>query len=141
MLTSNVPTSPIIAPADPNVEGLGSGMNAASNSAGIGIAASATVNPKADDWSRDGRTSVPGQPIGWGGDSVETGQEDADIPDLLAVDYETPDFNDTVGFFQANQVAVDKGDVFDTANGAILLSTPSAQVEIGDWVWGAIPVA
>ncbi len=108
---------------------------------GIGIAASAVVNPKIDDWSRDVRNPIGGQYIGWGGDSVEPGQEDADIPPIRVVDYEDVDFNDTAIFVQATAAASSKGQEFDLGTGAVLMSDLAVQVEVGDWLWGAVPVA
>jgi len=132
----NKPASPIVAPADPNVEGVGSGMNAASNMCGIGIA-SAVADPKASDWPRIAIDPAPGQYLGWGGDSVATGQEDADIPPLKVVDYEGADFNDTFAFVAATAGGTTKGDTI--ATGYVLAS--DVTVGIGDWIWAKTAVA
>lgn len=138
----NVPTSHIVAPADPGDSSLAqtiSGMNAGSCYPGIGIA-TAVVNPKASDWSRVQRAPQLTQPIGWGGDSVVTGQETADLPPLLVADYVGADFNDPAIFEIATAGATAKGDVYNVTSGAALASDVAGPaVEIGDWIWGRVP--
>jgi hypothetical protein len=135
--------SPVIAPADPNVEGTNSGMGAGSCYPGIGIA-TAVTNPKESDWPRVDQLTVPGQPLGWGGDGTVTGQEDADIPLLKAVDYDNTDFNDTAIFDQcdlASVGAINIGDVYNATSGAALASTLDVALAENDWQWGVVLVA
>ena len=142
----NLPTSHVVAPADPNAEGTNSGMNAGSCFPGIGICATGLVNPKLSDWSmldqaENARIPQLTQPIGWGGDSIVTGQEAADLPDLLVVDYVGADFNDTAAFAVADSaIAISKGDVYDSVSGAILVSDLPVATVAGDRIWGAVPV-
>lgn len=134
---SNFPLSDIVVPANPNVEGVGSGMEGGSCQVMIGLATD-VIDPKVTDFPQITRNPVQMQYLGWGGDSVEPGQEDADIVDAIAVDYETADFDDTpVVFAEANQIAA-PGVVFDTVSGAVNLGLGTAQV--GDWLAGAVPV-
>jgi hypothetical protein len=134
---SNFPLSDIVVPANPNVEGVGSGMEGGSCQVMIGLATD-VINPKVTDFPQITRNPVQMQYLGWGGDSVVTGQEDADIVDAIAVDYETPDFTDTpVVFAEADQVAA-PGAEYDSVSGAVNLGTDTAQ--IGDWLAGAVPV-
>ena len=148
--TVHKPTSHIVAPADPNAEDatptttFTSGMNAGSCYPGIGIA-TAEPNPKVTDWDRVQRTLIDAQALGWGGDSATTGQETADIPHLLSVDYEGADFNDTAIFETVDAASAIgtptvKGDVINATSGAVLASDlPAALVE-NDWVWAKVPV-
>ena len=133
----NRPFAPIVVPADPNVEGVGSGMEGGSNQVMIGLATN-VPDPKVTDFPQIVRNPVQMQYLGWGGDSVEPGQEDADIVNAIAVDYEGADFNDTpVVFVAADQVAA-PGAVYDTGTGAI--NDSDVTVQIGQWLAGAVPV-
>jgi hypothetical protein len=133
----NLPTSGVVAVADPNVEGVVSGMIAGSCSPGIGVS-TGIINPKGEDWDRVTKV-LQDQPLGWGGDSAVTGQETADIPDSHTVNYGAADFNNTpVTFVIANTQAAPNA-VYDSISGAI--NRTDQTVEIGDWLWGPVPVA
>lgn len=134
---ANLPTSQIIAPADPNVEGVGSGMNAGSCYPGIGVATN-VIDPKVQDWAQI-KVQLDNQPIGWGGDSVELGQQDADIPAAKLVDYVASDFNDTPVEFEVADQQAAPGGVYNIAAGTVNHSDQT--IEIGEWLWGAVPVA
>lgn len=141
-MAKNLPTSYIEVPADPNVEGAGSGANGGSCAPGIGIC-TAVVNPKLMDWSvldqhANARSPQATQHIGWGGDSVVTGQETADLPPVLAVDYAGATFDSTMSFVVADTAAAD-GLSIDTVTST--LNRTGANVEIGDRVWGTIAAA
>ncbi len=133
----NRPFSDIVVPANPNVEGVGSGMEGGSNQVMIGLATN-VINPKAEDFPRITRNPVEMQYLGWGGDSVEPGQETADIVDAKAVDYEGADFNDTPVVFIQADASVAPGGVYNIPTGAINDSDETTQ--IGDWLAGAVPV-
>ena len=129
----NLPTSHVVAPADPNVEGTNSGVNAASNYNGIGIA-QAVPNPKADDWPRVADLDVQSGPIGWGGDNTTSGQT---TPlSQLEVNYADGDFNDSVVFDVANQAAQNANDIYNTSNNSRLSVTLDQAIGSGDWIWG-----
>jgi hypothetical protein len=135
-MSHNQGLSGIVAPANPNVEGAGSGMNAGSCYPGIGVATT-ELNPGA--YPQVEIAAMTNQPIGWGGDSVVTGQETANIPESKAVDYDNGDFNNTpVGLYEATAIAA-PGAVYDTVSGAINGSNQTTA--IGDFLWGAVPVA
>ncbi len=134
---NSMPSSPIVAPADPSVEGATSGMNAAQCNPGIGIA-SAEIDPKDSDWSPNARDPVAGQNIGWGGDSAESGQETSDIPFLKVVDYDAADFNDTFAFVQATAAVSTKGAT--VATGYILASNLERNTAVGEWIWAKTAV-
>ena len=134
----NKAISPIVAPADPNVEGVGSGMEAGSNQVMIGLATN-VPNPKVTDFPQIAQADIKNQYLGWGGDSVEPGQEDADIPSFNLTDYDNADFNDTpVGFVQAD-AAVAPGGVYETGGG-FTNRTDAYTTQVGDWLAGAVPV-
>lgn len=137
---ANLPTSHIEAPANPNVEGVDGGANAASTFCGVGIAASATVNPKAQDWSREEK-APKAQPLGWGGDSIVTGQLTADLVDLLYADYLDGDFNNLTMFDVADTAVSGKGAIYNTTNNTALASDLLTPIQAGEWVWGQIVVA
>jgi hypothetical protein len=131
----NLPMSPIVVPADPNVEGVGSGMEGGTCGAAIGIT-TGIANVKATDWSREARLLIKAQPVGWGGDSIVTGQLTADIPNLKTVNYAAADFNNDVSFVQAiGAVAPDA----EIADGAI--NRTGTTLQAGDWAFGDVAVA
>jgi len=133
----NRPLSDIVVPANPNVEGVGSGMEGGSCQVPIGYATN-VPDPKVTDFPQITVDPIQMQYLGWGGDSVEPGQETADIVDAFLVDYEGADFNDTpVVFTVADQIAA-PGAVFDTVSGAI--NDSEFTVQVGEWLTGAVPV-
>lgn len=138
---ANLPASHIIAPADGGDSSgsqTQSGMNAASCWPGIGIA-SQIPDPKDTDWSRDARNPQKTGPIGWGGDSTESGQEEADRPSLMVVDYAAADFNDTWAFVQATSTVDGSAKGQTIATGVVTAS--AVAVTTGQWIWGKVVVA
>ncbi len=139
---ANLPTSYTLAPANPNLEASSnSGLIAGGNCApGIGIATD-NPDPKAQDWPRITIDPAPGAHIGWGQNSVESGQEDADIPDLKVVDYVGTDFNDTAIFVLSDSAGApySTGEIYDVATGAVNVGVKD--IPATTWAWGAIPVA
>jgi len=120
----NLPTSHVVAPADPNVEGTNSGMNAGSCFPGIGVS-TGNYDGKTEDWSDLQRAPLQTQAIG------------ATATDVLAVDYEAVDFNDKVGYVLT---------VAETPNGGLIGATGYANhtgetVPAGVWIWGTKPTA
>lgn len=133
----NLPFSPIVVPADPNVEGVGSGMEGGSNQVMIGLATN-VIDPKVTDFPQITVNPVQMQYLGWGGDSVVTGQETADIVDAFLVDYLTADFNDTPVVFTVADAVAAPGVIFDTVSGAVNFSDQTTA--IGEWLAGAVAV-
>ena len=89
---ANLPTSPIIAQADPNIAGVGYGMNAGSSDSVIGICTD-EPNPKDTVWARI-VLGARRRPIG-----METSAQ-------YLVEYEVPEFTGTpVGFAEADAIA------------------------------------
>lgn len=118
-------------------EGLNLG---ASNAPGVGICTQ-VPNPKLSDWTVLDQTETARDPQGTqhiGGLGIEDGNEGV-YYDIQAADYEGgPDLNDTVHFLVADQQAVTDA-VYHIASGAVNRGTET--VEIGDRVWGTVPVA
>lgn len=123
---SNLPTSPIIVEADPNVEGTGSGMNGGSSDSAIGICTS-EPNPKETDWDRTVKGATV-NPIGQGVGLQYLTQYEAGVFD------EVP-----VGFAPADTQAA-PGEVYATNAGGfgwdLINKTVNYTTEIGDWLWG-----
>ena len=118
------------------------GLNlGSSNAPAIGVCTD-VINPKLDDWTVNtqfGVTRDPQLTMHIGGDGTTDGT-DNHLGDhaVRAADYEAADINDTVHFVVATQAAV-PGAVVDVATGTVNRS--SENVEIGDRVWGTVPVA
>lgn len=113
------------------------GLNlGASNAPGIGICTD-VVNPKLTDWSvldqfENARDPQDSQHLG--GDGLGAGlPTTAPIQGVLGAD-----INDTVSFLVADQQAA-PGVIFHIASGAVNRGTTT--VEIGQRVWGLVPVA
>jgi hypothetical protein len=132
---SNLPTSPIIAPANPNVEGQGSGMNCGSVDSALGICTD-VPNPKESDWDRNVRGAT-NNPIG--------SPSNPPAPFQSLVEYEADVFTGSpIGFAPAdtnappeNIYATDVvGTGWDLKN-----KTEAYTTEVGDWLWGAVDAA
>lgn len=111
---------------------------AAACAPGVGIC-TAVVNPKLDDWTvadqaNNARDPQNSQHIG--GNGTATGSET--VHPVRAADYAAVDINDTCHFLVADQAAA-PGAVYHIASGAVNRSDEN--VEIGDRVWGTVPVA
>jgi hypothetical protein len=125
---ANLPTSPVVAPADPNVEGLNSGMNAGGSDSVIGICTD-QPNPKESDWPRI-VFAAKSNPLGG-----------SQMPQYLT-EYEAGVFDSTpVGFAQADTQAA-PGEVYATNAGGtgwdLVNKTEDYTTEVGDWLWGAV---
>jgi hypothetical protein len=126
---ANLPTSPVIVPADPNIEGPNSGMNGGSSDSAIGICTD-NPNPKETDWPRIviGATN---NPIGI-----------TITPYQSLVEYEADSFTSSpVGFAPADTQAA-PGEVYATNAGDsgwnLTNKTKNYTTKIGDWLWGSV---
>jgi hypothetical protein len=118
------------------------GLNlGASNAPAVGVN-TGNPNPKLSDWTVNtqfGVTRDPQLSMHIGGDGTTEGS-DNHLGDhaVRAADYAAADINDTVHFSEADQAAAPDA-VYDTVTGAI--NRTGQNVEIGDRVWGTVPVA
>lgn len=128
---TNLAVSPIEAPADPNTEGVGSGMEGAANSL-IGSTTGAK-NYKEQDISRAPVDIFHHHYIGWGIQNVDTDQQQS--PFVKLANYEAGDFDNLLTLQIANQAAAD-GAIYQTLIGAI--NKTGANVVIDDFLFGEI---
>jgi hypothetical protein len=129
---SNLPTSPIIAPANPNVEGQGSGMNCGSVDSALGICTD-VPNPKESDWDRNVRGAT-NNPIG--------SPSNPPAPFQSLVEYEADVFTGSpIGFAPADTNAPPENiyatDVIGTG-WDLKNKTAGYTTEVGNWLWGAV---
>jgi hypothetical protein len=130
---ANLPTSAVIVPADPNVEGPNSGMNGGASDSALGICTD-NPNPKETDWARIviGATINPiGNP-----DNPQVGQYQS------LAEYEIDTFDASpVGFAPADTEA-GPGEIYATNAGDSGWDLTNKTVEyttvVGDWLWGAV---
>jgi hypothetical protein len=133
---ANLPTSAIIVPADPNIEGPNSGMNGGASGSALGICTD-NPNPKETDWARIviGATINPiGSP-----DNPQVGQYQS------LAEYEIDTFDASpVGFAPADTEA-GPGEIYATNAGGSGWDLTNKTVEyttvVGDWLWGAVSVS
>ena len=131
LVGTSLAVSPIEAPADPNVEGVGSGMEGAANSL-IGSTTGAK-NYKEQDISRTPVDIFHHHYIGWGIQNPDFDQQQS--PFVKLADYENADFDNLLTLQFANVGAAD-GEVYQTLVGAI--NRTGADVVIDDFLFGEL---
>jgi hypothetical protein len=125
---ANLPTSPIIVPADPNVEGQGSGMNGGGSDSVIGICTD-EPNPKETDWARI-VFGAKANPIGRSSTPQSLVEYEAGVFDSMPVGFAAADTQAAPGEVYATNAA---GTGWDLVN-----KTEDYTTEVGDWLWGAV---
>lgn len=115
---------------------------AGSNAPGIGIN-TGNIDPKLQDWSvldqaGDARTPQNSEHIAGVNVAITPGTPPTSTPVPIHDAVDPADVNNTMNYLAATQQAAD-GAIFDVTTGAV--NHTGVTVEIGDRLWGVVPVA
>ena len=117
--------------ADASVEGASSGMNAGSCAPGMGIG-TLQAGITGDEFSLVATGPQKSSNLGWGGDSVVSGQETADLPSLTEADYLTPGFTATTGLNVTTGSTAADAEIGTSG----YFNRTGDTVASGVWLWG-----
>ena len=127
---ANNPISSVIITPDPNVEGVGSGMNGGASDSIIGICTD-VINPSSDAFARI-EVGARSSPIGMPSPALGAA--------AYYVDYENDSFDRSPVIFAEADNDAAAGEVFAATLNFTVTNESSREIKTGEWLWGvAVP--
>ena len=127
---ANNPISSVIVPSNPNIEGVGSGMEGGASDSVIGICTD-EINPSLSSFARV-IVGARSSPIGMGQPALGAA--------AFYVDYDGDSFDRSPVIFAEADTDAAIGEIFATTLNFSVTNESSREIKIGEWLWGvAVP--